>query len=304
MQQGLRLGRDNDFLERYSKKTVELSLLAKGDGTEIMTQKIKAGESIFMTPGDTDQLMEFAYVLDGKISYEKDGNDIILKNRDYFYVKNLKETVQFKVISDVTLLYVSTEPVFHYLSKKIRELQEIAIKSQAKDMYTHNHGDRVKNYAVEISNKLQLPKETVENIAFASLFHDIGKINVPDKILQKPGSLTNEEMDYIKKHPLDGGQMIENTYYKDIGKIIEQHHERLDGSGYPHGLMGYEICIEAKIIAIADSYDAMITDRPYKKAMSPSEALSELKILSGIYYDEKAVNAFEGILIEEGIIKQ
>lgn len=303
MQKGLYLKRKNKYIEKYNKDSEELSLIAKGDGAEVMLHNIKRNNVFFISPGKKSHLMEFCYILDGEILYKEHDDNYILKQGDYFYVHHLKETVELKAVSDVTLLYLSTQPVFHYLSKRIKELRDISIKCQIKDMYTHDHEDRVKVYAEKIGNKLGLPKEKIDKLVFASLFHDIGKINVPDEILKKPDSLTREEMDYIKKHPLDGAQMVENTYYKDTGKIIEQHHERLDGSGYPHGLMSYEICIEAKIIAISDSYDAMITNRPYKKAMSPSEALNELKILSGIYYDEKAVNAFEEILIEEGIIK-
>ncbi|WP_432667255.1 HD domain-containing protein [Wukongibacter baidiensis] len=304
MQQGLYIGRGNECIERSSKSVTDLSLIARGDGTEVMIQEIKSGENMFMTPGDISELMEFVYILDGEILYEKDGADIVLKKGDYFYVHHLKETVYFKVNSDVKLLYVTTQPLFHCLSKRIEDLKEIALKSQKKDLYTHNHGDRVKDYSVAIGNKLGLSKESVENIAFASLFHDIGKINVPDEILQKPGRLTSAEMELIKKHPIDGAEMVKDTYYEKITKIIIEHHERLDGSGYPYGLMGYEISIEAKIIAVADTFDAMITDRPYRKAVSPSDALNELKILGGIHYDEKVVDAFEKVLLEKGIIKE
>lgn len=303
MHQGLYFGLNNKCIEKYTKNAQELSLLAKGEGTEIMFQKIKPGERMFISPGETNELMEFVYILDGEIVYEKDDTEIMVKRGEYFYVHNLKETVQFKAINEVTLLYVSTQPVFHYLSKRIRELREIAKKSQEKDQYTHNHVERVKDFAVKIGNKLRLSNGKIEHIAFASLFHDIGKVNVPDGILQKPRSLTDEEMDYIRKHPLDGAEMVKNTYFQNLGKIIAQHHERLDGSGYPYNLMGYEICIEAKIIAVADVFDAMTTDRPYKKGISPSEALAELKLLSGIHYDEKVVKAFKEVLREEGIIK-
>ncbi|MCG8540391.1 MAG: HD domain-containing protein [Clostridia bacterium] len=303
MEQGLYLRRYNEYIEKSSQNNAELSLIAKGDGTEVMIQRIKAGEIFFVGPGDSKELMEFFYILEGQILLEQEDNDIVLQREDYFYIHHLKENVQFKVIEDVRLLYVSTKSVFQYLSESIKELNEIAKKSQEKDMYTHNHGARVKDYALKIGNKLGLSKEKLEDIGFASLFHDIGKINVPDEILKKTGRLTSEEMEYIKKHPLDGAKMVEKTYYKKIGRIIEEHHERLDGSGYPNGLMDYEICIEAKIIAVADAFDAMTTDRPYKKAMLPSEAVNELKILSGIHYDERVVNAFEYILKAEGVIK-
>ena len=137
---------------------------------------------------------------------------------------------------------------------------------------------------------------------FAAVYHDIGKINVPDAILLKPASLSEEEFEYIKKHPTDGRKLFEKTYLCDIGEIIEQHHERLDGSGYPFGLKDEEICIEAKIVAVLDSYDAMTSDRPYRKGLSAKIAMEELKRFAGIHYDKKIVEIFEEVLKEEGIL--
>jgi HD-GYP domain-containing protein (c-di-GMP phosphodiesterase class II) len=123
--------------------------------------------------------------------------------------------------------------------------------------------------------------------------------NVPDDVLKKPGRLTPEEFEFIKKHPSDGKEIVVNTYMNNISEIIEQHHERLNGTGYPKGLKGDQILVEAKIIAIVDSFDAMISERPYKKGIPIKKVIEELKSLRDIYYDKNIVDIFEQILIEE-----
>ncbi|MBS4538432.1 HD domain-containing protein [Clostridium sp. D2Q-11] len=303
MKDGLNIGDNNAFIEQYVQEYSNLSLIARGDGSEVMIQNIKADIHFFIEPGEDPNLMEFFYITDGEVLLSIDGIDKKLKKGEYFYVHKLKTAVKVKSITDVTLLYVTTKPVFHYISEHIKELIEISKRSQKKDMYTHNHGDRVQTYSIEIANRLKLSDDEVERIAFASLFHDIGKINVPDEILKKPSSLTKEEFDYIKKHPEDGGKLVEKTYFKHISKVIEQHHERIDGSGYPRGLKGDDICLEARIICIADSYDAMTSDRPYRKGMTPPDALEEIKNLAGTHYDRELVDIFCEVLFEKEGIK-
>ncbi len=303
MSKCLHIGNSNEYIEKFVKKSTELRLLAKGDGAEVMFQKIRANETVFIEPSDISETMEFFYILKGEIEMDIDDGKSFLHKGDYFYTHYLNETVQFTTKSELELLYVSTQPLFSHMSATMRELQELAKKVEEKDSYTHSHIQRVKDYGIKIGNRLNLSKEKNENIIFASIFHDIGKIYVPDEILNKPGRLTDEEYDCIKKHPSDGADLVEKTYYEKLGKIIIQHHERLDGSGYPNGLTGDEIMIEAKIIAVSDTYDAMTTDRPYRKGFSEQEAVDELKRLKGIHYDEKIVDAFVDILREEGVIE-
>ena len=299
---GFYLGQNNLCLEKVSKKTEELSLLAKGDGTEVMLQKIQSGNYFVISPGDNDELMEFFYVLDGEISYQQEDKNVTVKQGDYFYAHNLGNDVRLKAEREVVMLYISTQPLFHLLSDEIKELNKINSMIEKKDMHTQKHDERVHNYCNKIADKINLTGSKLDNIVFAALYHDIGKINVPDDILQKPGRLTEEEFEYIKKHPTDGRALVEKTYLRDIGKIIEQHHEGLDGSGYPFGLKDEEIRIEAKIVAVLDAYDAMTSDRPYRNGMSAKIAIEELKRFAGIHYDKKIVEIFEEVLKEEGIL--
>lgn len=191
----------------------------------------------------------------------------------------------------------------HNICDHLHEFDEIIHKVMEKDMYTYEHNNRLHGYSFQIGEKLNLNKSTMEKLTFAALFHDIGKINVPDYILQKPGSLSEDEFNYIRMHPTDGKEIVEGIDINSIGDIIEQHHERIDGSGYPLGLKNDEILWEAKIIAVADSYDAMTTDRPYRKAISPNIAMKELERLVGTHYEKDVVEVFKAILIEQGVIE-
>jgi len=299
---GFYLGQNGACLEKVSKRTEELSLLAKGDGTEVMLQRIQAGNFFVISPGDDLELMEYFYVVEGRISYQKGNKSILVQKGDYFYAHKLSEDICLKAEDDVILLYVSTQPVFHLLSNEIKELNEISSMIQKKGLYTHTHEQRVYDYCIKIACIINLSKDGLEKLIYSALYHDIGKINVPDEILLKPSGLTKEEFEYIKRHPSDGRRLVEKTYLRGVGEIIEQHHERLDGSGYPYGLKEDEICLEAKIVGILDSFDAMISDRPYRKGMAPNVAMEELKRLAGIHYDKKILEVFEEVLREEEIL--
>ncbi|MEH7301709.1 HD domain-containing phosphohydrolase [Neobacillus drentensis] len=302
--EGLYLGEKDKFIERVVHDSSQFSLLAKGNGSEVIFQTIKQGKAFYLYPSDDPNTLEFFYIIEGECKYETNGNNNIhLYPGDYFYIQTLKETAYFLAESDMKLLWFTTQPAFHFLSKSIAELTKVVKQVEEKDQYTYSHSVRVLEYSLRIAKELQLPKDTVENLYFASLFHDIGKIHVLEEILNKPSKLTPEEFDILKKHPADGCEMLKSTYYSHVGEIILQHHERLDGSGYPNGLKGDQILLEAQIIGITDTYDAMTSDRIYRKGVGPSLAISEIKKLSGRHYDTSLVGAFEKVLIMDGKLK-
>lgn len=168
---------------------------------------------------------------------------------------------------------------------------------EAKDTYTSGHAARVQKYAEMIALASKLPEERVEKIKTAALLHDIGKVGISDNILKKPLSLSFDEYEEIKKHVVIGAEILEGVdFLKDISEIIRQHHERYDGQGYPSGLDHKEICTEAAILSLADVYDAMTSDRPYRHAMSKEEAIEELRKNSGIQFDPELTKCFIEIL--------
>ncbi len=163
----------------------------------------------------------------------------------------------------------------------------------AKDDYTRNHSDRVSFYAVELAKNMGLNAVACDRIRVASLFHDIGKISIPDSILLKDGRLTDEEYAVIKTHSARGAELLSQiSHFHDIIPWVRAHHERYDGTGYPDGLSGESIPFEARIIAIADAFDAMTSDRRYRRGMSSEAASEELLRGAGRQFDPAMVNVF------------
>ncbi|MEL7567768.1 MAG: HD-GYP domain-containing protein [Dehalobacterium sp.] len=179
----------------------------------------------------------------------------------------------------------------------MRDMYLTSIKSMAsiidaKDHYTAGHSERVTQYVLLICHEMDLPDEYTENLKDLALLHDIGKIGIPEHILNKPGRLDKEEFAKMKGHPSIGFDIVKNVSFLKNPEVCKYHHERLDGQGYPDGLKGKEIPLGARIIAVADSFDAMTTDRPYRKGMGTEAALLELERCKGTQFDPLVVAAF------------
>jgi putative nucleotidyltransferase with HDIG domain len=171
-------------------------------------------------------------------------------------------------------------------------LEELSAALEATDPHTHGHSRRVARHAWMIARQLGLAPETVARIRAAAALHDVGKIYTPTSILRKPGPLTDEEFDVIKRHPVDGARMVAALGDGELRRIVRHHHERLDGTGYPDRLPGEEIPLGARIIAVADTFDAITSARPYRRPRSHKEALDVLKYEAGTQLDPQAVRAF------------
>lgn len=167
----------------------------------------------------------------------------------------------------------------------------------AKDPYTKDHSKYVSEYAAAIGHELGLPAEDVNQLRLGGLLHDVGKIGIPDDILKKMDSLTKEEFQEIYKHPQIGFKIVEKVSFKskEVLRAIIEHHERLDGSGYPLGLRGNEISLVGRIMAVADSFHAMISNRPYRLALSHDKAFEELTKFANTQYDDRCVNALKSL---------
>ena len=299
--EGFKVCKSNEAIETVAQKNSSLSLLAHGDGVEISVYELKSGVVTFLDTFAGGDLLEFYYVIEGKISCNSSDEEVHLGHGDYFYAHNLKAPVELKPQTDVKLLHISSRPLFKHISKNISVMKSILSQVEIKDSYTHGHGKRVRDVSLAIARKLGVPPEKQENIAMGALFHDIGKIKIEDSILKKPSRLTKEEFERIKLHPVFGCQMVKNSFLEDTHDIIRHHHERVNGSGYPDGLKGDEISLEARIVAVADSFDAMTSRRPYRDAMSCKGALEELKSQAGTQYDPEIVSALESC-IREGLV--
>jgi putative nucleotidyltransferase with HDIG domain len=186
------------------------------------------------------------------------------------------------------------EKLIEKSSKNFLEfVQLIARTLDAKDHYTAGHSLRVMNYALQIAHSLDLPKEEVEMLKQACLLHDIGKIGIPDGILNKRSPLSEKEREHIIRHPVVGQQILSAVAdFQGILRIIQTHHERIDGRGYPEGLTRDEIPLLARILAVADTYDAIISERPYRKAKTKQDAITELKNVRDLQLDGTIVDKF------------
>lgn len=178
-------------------------------------------------------------------------------------------------------------------SQTIAAVESMADVVDRRDAYTYKHSQSVAEHAVRIARKLMLPDKEVELVRLAARVHDLGKIAVPDEVLHKQGRLTEAEFELMKKHPETGAEILAKfPAYRRGRELVLAHHERMDGLGYPRGLKGAAIALGARIIAVADSWDAMTSDRPYRSGMDHDTALSELLRGRGTQWDSSVVDAF------------
>lgn len=189
----------------------------------------------------------------------------------------------------------------------LRTIEGLALAIEAKDQSTHSHLHRVRTYAVEIGKELGLEGENLDALRAAALLHDIGKLAVPDHIINKPGRLTPEEFEKMKIHPIVGSDILEKVAFPyPVAPIVRSHHEKWDGQGYPDGLKGEEIPIGARILTVVDCLDALTSDRQYRKALPLQEAMAKIVEESGKSFDPNVVEVLQrrGIELESFAIRR
>jgi len=202
----------------------------------------------------------------------------------------------FNMLEDIHESYKDLKNLFINLIKTLVNALD------TKSKWTKGHSERVTQYALSIGREMGLDEDALESLKVSALLHDIGKIGTYDVILEKPEKLTQEEIKLIQEHPVKGASILAPVeQLKEILPIIRSHHERINGSGYPDKLKGEELPLLARILHVADVYDALTTDRPYRKALSKKSALAELKRSSGAEFDPEVVEAFLKAL-ERGLI--
>lgn len=184
-------------------------------------------------------------------------------------------------------------------SLNMRTIEALALAIEAKDHTTHTHLQRVRTYAVELAKELSLGDDQIEALRAAALLHDIGKLAVPEQIINKPGKLTPEEFEKMKVHPLVGAEILERVAFPyPVAPIVRCHHERWDGTGYPEGLAGESIPIGARILAAVDCLDALASHRQYRPALPLSEAMAKVKEKAGTWFDPQIVGILESRYVE------
>ena len=207
-------------------------------------------------------------------------------------IKSISQMNEIKKINaELTDTYEKLEQAY------LESIETLRYTVEAKDTYTRGHSDRVSEYSVLIGKTLNLPENDIKTLQIGGLFHDVGKIGVPDIILQKESKLTDDEYSEIKNHPSIGAHILSTaTIFKDIIPIVKHHHERYDGKGYPSQLKGEEIPYLARIAAIADSFDAMTSKRTYRDSLPIETVISEFKRCKGTQFDPELTDVFLDIL--------
>ncbi len=184
-------------------------------------------------------------------------------------------------------------------SLNMRTIEALALAIEAKDHTTHTHLQRVRTYAIEVAKQLNLGEEQIEALRAAALLHDIGKLAVPEQIINKPGKLTPEEFEKMKVHPLVGAEILERVAFPyPVAPIVRSHHERWDGTGYPEGIAGENIPIGARILAAVDCLDALASHRQYRPALPLSEAMAKVKEKAGTWFDPQIVEILQSRYVE------
>jgi HD-GYP domain-containing protein (c-di-GMP phosphodiesterase class II) len=188
------------------------------------------------------------------------------------------------------------------LSKAVgTTIRVMASAVEARDPYTSGHQLRAANLACAIAMEMGLPQDKIEGLQMAGSIHDIGKLSIPAEILSKPNKLTNLEFSLIKEHSQKGYEMLKDVESPwPLAQIVYQHHERMDGSGYPRNLKGDEIIMESRIMAVADVVEAMASHRPYRPGLGIKTALDEIEKNSGIFYDKSVVDTCLRLFQEKG----
>ena len=231
---------------------------------------------------------------------------------NYSIKKSLRKSKVFALLALVTfayLVYLITSSIYIFKIKMLKREEKLNRKMieqslrlfantiEIKDEYTKGHSQRVSQYAKKLAEKMNLQRKQIEVIYYAAILHDIGKIIIPNTILNKKTPLTPEEKEIMNSHVVISYEILKDfTAVEGIAKIVRHHHENFDGSGYPDKLKGEEIPLETRILTIADSFDAMTTSRGYNVAMTKAQAINDLERYSGIKYDPEILNVFIQLL--------
>lgn len=211
----------------------------------------------------------------------------------YFYIGFLALPlfiIPLMIARHTFVLYMNVRETF------LDTIKSLSVAIDAKDPYTKGHSSRVADYAVALARELKWPEDRVDSLRYSALIHDVGKISIPETILKKEDVLSKDEFSLMKSHAELGSDVVKDIkFFSEGAAIIKHHHERWDGSGYPDGLVGEQIPAGARILCVADAFDAMTSDRPYRRALNPRTAFHEIRKGAGSQFDPRVVEAFEKV---------
>jgi len=263
---------------RKSARSVPFVLMSGLAETDVLAKALNLGATRFLAkPFSVKQLLDVV-------------NEALAQQR----LKSEQKRFQARLQNQVARLRQQCiDEIFEREQMFMATLRALAAAIDARDAYTCRHSAAVADYACQLGLALGLSDAELRDLTVAGQMHDIGKIGVPESILNKPGTLTADEMRIMRTHPVQGAKILASLpNFGSVMAVVRSHHERYDGGGYPDGLRGDAIPLHARIMAVCDSWDAMRTDRPYRKGMSPDRAASILRTESGKQFDPQIVEAF------------
>lgn len=220
---------------------------------------------------------------------------------EHYERKSLKSRYQFHLEELAAERAAEIDKALEEVENSYRTTLKALVQAlESRDLETHGHSERVVTFSLRLAHELGMDKDALRNLELGALLHDIGKIGVPDAILRKPAALNEEEWNKMKLHPQHGQKILRNIdFLENAAHLVAQHHEKWDGSGYPYGLRGEDIDLSARIFAVVDAFDAMISDRVYRRGRSYQDALEELERCAGTQFDPLVVEAFKVIPKED-----
>ena len=300
-------GLKNLFVSRAGESLINVTqnrnsyrLLANFDGTNVILLQIGAGSVVWLTPDPSrPAYLEYYTLLSGALTLHNDQEaDQDLCPGDSFYTTGIDHDVSITPKTDVRLLCFTSQPIFDDFMGFVNDLNDLNTQIDQKDHYTYNHSRRVMRFTEALCQQMHISPETTHTLLLAALYHDVGKCYQPTEILSKPGQLTDAEYAAMKRHPIDSCNLLSTRFPKAVAQIARGHHERLDGSGYPDGLTADQMTLEVRILSVADTFDAMTSDRPYKKGIPTRRAIAELLTLTH-QYDAQVLAAMKTV-VESG----
>ena len=257
---------------------------------------------IYFSPTDDKNYIEKYTILTGRLKIVYGKKQKILQPGDVIDSKVYKALITCHAKEEVEILIEMSAEQFNQNFDERSIIHRDALRIQEVDGYTYHHCARIRDYSIELWKRLVPTSEGVRRLSIGSYFHDIGKLAIPIEILNKPGKLTEDEWKIVKMHTTLGAEMMRNheiSCIREAAFIVEEHHERYDGKGYPFGLMGEEISLEASIVSVVDAFDAMTTNRVYRGAMTFEEAVLEMKSGRGTQFNPKVLDEFLEMLQEK-----
>lgn len=270
---------------RESSSTVQIVIMTGEPTVETAVKAVQSGANDYLTkPIHKDIFLKTIRNMEKMKQLIDEKAELEEENRQY------QKSLEKMIIKRTNALQDAMQGIISLLSSVV----------EVRDPYTAGHQRRVGNLSAAIGEKMKLDEKTVALLRMTGYIHDIGKIAIPAEILSKPGKLNDLEIQMIRTHPLNGYEMMRNVDLPEmVGETIYQHHERRDGSGYPKGLKGDEISVEAQILMVADVVEAMMSHRPYRPAMGLAKALEEIETNSGTLYHTEVVAACIGLFHED-----